>query len=166
MAEIGFVFEIEGERLMDRRLSRFGENITDLRPFWTVLIADLRKIEKEQFSSEGSRSRAWLPLSYKYFKWKMRKFPGTKTLERTGRLRDSLIGKTADSIVEVAKLEMRFGTSVPYAGRHQTGSIASASRGRLPRRRPIDINEGDRRRWMKLLQRFAVAQAQAAGRLR
>ena len=158
MAEVGFVFEIEGERLIDRRLSRFGENITDLRPFWTEIFDDLNKLTGQQFKGEGSRSRGWAPLSLAYSAWKAT-HGGGRILELTGRLRASLAEQTADSIRESRAMEMRFGTRVPYAGFHQTGTR------RMPRRRPIDINEGDRRRWMKFLQRFAVAQAQAAGRL-
>jgi phage gpG-like protein len=59
-------------------------------------------------------------------------------------------------IFEAHPTELVFGTRVPYAIFHQTGT----SRG-LPRRRPIELTEQTRRECVKILQRWLVEGALA-----
>jgi len=154
-------FEIDGDVQLARALSRFGDNVKDLRPaFWdiTKLFWD---IEKQQFNTEGGYgSGGWKGLSPNYEAWKARNYPGKPILQRTGRMMSSLTGQTGDTIKELNPMSLRLGTSVNYAIYHQEGT----SRG-LPKRKPIQLTEQDKRNWVKTIQRWLVNMAKEAGLL-
>lgn len=102
------------------------------------LIAWFRRTESEMFSSQGSsgRSGRWAPLSPAYARQKAKKYPGG-ILTRTYRLRSSLTGRTAYSIIRLEPRLLTLGSRVPYATFHQLGT------GKMPRRSPIDITNRD-----------------------
>lgn len=81
----------------------------------------------------------------------------------TDRLYRSLANAamSEDTVKEIRPTYARFGTNVPYAHRHQVGG------GGIPARKIVNLTEEDKKRWAKILQRFATSKmgtrAQAEG---
>lgn len=94
------------------------------RPFWQDVVSLLHVHEENTFAREGAYEglRKWAALSPEYARWKARVAPGAPILTLTGRLRRSLAGQTADSIVEIDDFRLVYGTAVPYAIYHQMGT--------------------------------------------
>lgn len=139
---------VEGEQQLDRTFTRFTELVSDLRVIWPGVIEDFREIEKQQFAGQGiGGGGRWQPLSSGYAKIKAREYPGKTILRRTDRLYNSLTGNTADSITRAEPRSLAIGTRVVYGRYHQRGA------GRLVQRRVIDLNEAQRTRLMKTIQR-------------
>jgi phage gpG-like protein len=115
-----------------RQLLQAVEGVAnDLRPYADKLETAFREAEAEQFRSGGGLSGGWAPLYPRYKAWKDQHYPGLPMLVLSGRLRASLIGRTADSIFKVNAKSVRFGTNVPWSGKHQTGE------GLIPARPPV-----------------------------
>jgi len=78
----------------------------------------LRVIHAEYFADEtGPSGEKWTPW---YFKR-----PGAsadhKTLDDTGRLKESVIGTSSEHIEDISAKSLIWGTSVPYAWQHEIG---------------------------------------------
>jgi len=145
---VKFEFQVDGEAQLVRALSRYGDKIGDMTPYFRSVAKLLSQIIRQQFDSEGGRTDAWRPLSPEYAAWKMRQVGSKPILVFSGRLRRSLVDKGEGGIEDIGRDGLRWGTGVPYAIYHQrpTG-------GKSPRR-IIDLTEGDREAIMKMLQRF------------
>lgn len=152
---ISLKFEIDGDTQVARALSRFGDEIKDLRPAFREIAKNFKQIEARQFATEGRGG--WPQLSPNYAAWKMTNFPGTTILRATGLLLASLTGGS-QYVERMDRMNLVLGTQVSYAIYHQRGVD-----GRMPQRRVIDLTESDKMGWMKILQRFAVNQAKKAG---
>lgn len=102
-------------------LSRLEGAIRDLRPAWDQVVPYLDAVETKAFSSEGASTQGgkWRPLTARYRRWKERAFPGRTILELTGRLRESVVGSTPDTVAERTATRLVYGTRVPYAHVHQ-----------------------------------------------
>lgn len=146
--------DVFGDVQFDRRLLRFQDHAADMTVPLTALAADFHDLETRQFASEGgSGSGGWAPLAPATVRDRIRHgFPGDHPiLHRTGALEASLTDPHAAGAVErVAPDSLFVGTNVSYARFHQTGTR------RMPRRRPVEFTERDRRRWVKVLQRYIV----------
>ncbi len=150
MVEKGVNLElsVDGDVQLDRSLQRFGDNLSDLSPFFEVAADMVSGFVKQQFDSQGGRTQGWRALSPDYAAWKLAQVGSQPILVFTGRMRRSLITRTGESIRHISPLSMKWGTSVDYAIYHQRGT------GKMPQRRIIDLTEDDRRSLMKLLQEF------------
>lgn len=157
MPGIRFEVTVDGEKQLDRALSRFGDHLGDMRPFFQKASEMISSAVEEQFETEGSRTSGWAPLSPRYAAWKMAQVGNQPILVFTGRMKKSLIGEGPDSIREADRDQLRWGTSVPYAIFHQRGTS------RMPQRRIIDLTEQDRQDLMKALQRFMVGSKEEFG---
>lgn len=144
-------FSFYGEEQIDRTLDRL-EAVDDMRPAWEVLADRFYRAEARQFASSGAYgSGGWPPLSPKYAAWKARRYPGQPILRRTDDLWKSLTQRGAGGGVLVLEPSfMVIGSSVDYGEHHQKGG------GRLPRRRPVELPDEERRQWVKVIQRFIV----------
>lgn len=139
-------FAVFGDVQVDRTLEGIEENVADMRPAWSALRQRFLTIERRQFATQGGYSGGWSPLSPAYARWKARHYPGKTILRRTDALWRSL---TEGPMVAVLEPDyMVLGTSVEYAEYHQLGG------GRLPRRRPVELADAERREWVKVLQSF------------
>lgn len=141
--------EFYGDVQLDRTLARFADNLDDARPAWEVLATRFERLERRQFSSEGTYSGGWPALSPAYAAWKARAYPGKRILEREGDLKRDLTRRPFG--VEV--LESAFmvvGSARDYGGFHQKGGP------NLPQRRPVEFPESERREWARILTRFIV----------
>lgn len=143
---VQLTFSVFGDVQVDRTLEAIEHNAEDLRPAWRELQRRFLKLEARQFATEGGYSGGWTPLAPRYAAWKARRFPGKTILRRTDELWRSLTEGPDIAILEPHY--MILGTSVAYAEPHQRGG------GRLPRRRVVELSDGERREWVKVLQSF------------
>ena len=87
--------------------------------------------QMNNFFREGRRVFGWYPLSINYSKWKEHKYPVRKMMNLEGRLWDSYKPGASENILKVGKMEIVYGTSVPYAIKHQTGYEPSNLKARI-----------------------------------
>lgn len=147
---VRLTFGILGERQVDRTLAGIESNVEDWSPAFGTLRDRFLVLERHQFTSGGGYSGTWTPLSPRYAAWKARHYPGKPIMRRTDELYRSLTVGPQINIVH--KDAMRLGTAVPHARFHQNPTVP----GRPPRRRVVELPEGERREWAKVLQSFAV----------
>lgn len=141
-------FDFTGDVQLDRTLDRFAARSDDATPAWEALASRFVAAERAQFASQGGYgSGGWAPLAPSYAAWKSRHFPGQPILRATGNLFESLTEGPA--VRRIEPHDAWFGTDVGYAGFHQRGDG-------VPRRRPIELPEGERVEWVRVLQRFLV----------
>lgn len=153
-----FQLEVDIEGFTELKRSLIGIDIAcnDLSPAWDEIEKDFREEQKGIFNKQGahgSRSK-WIELadSTKYSKrLKIRRgiytLRAMKILQATGRLMDSLVGETSDSVLEKSPMQMTIGTRVPYGVYHQSRK----PRKKLPRRAFLDFDSNQRKRWMRVL---------------
>lgn len=92
---------------LDRMIGR----TRDLRPAWDLTIDLLEKDAADRFASGGQGD--WPELDPDTI---ARRLGGsTQVLVETGRLAQSLTGRSSDAIRDVTQDRLRFGTEVPYA---------------------------------------------------
>lgn len=138
-------FTFFGEDQIDRSLLGLADRARDLTPAWDVLEERFTGYEARWFASQGDGQ--WPQLSKTYREWKARHFPGKPILQREGEL---LASVTKPSISVKEPSFAIFGTDDPKAPAHQRGE------GHLPVRRVIDLDEEERREWVRVVQRFLI----------
>lgn len=154
--------EVFGDVQLSRDLTRWANAAEDMSPAFSDIYDDFRKIERRQFDSEGSyASGGWAALR-----------PSTVAARHGsahpilravgpdgGRLRRSLTTKGArDAIGRITADEMVVGTKTPYAKFHQRGTK------HMGRRRPVELTDADRKRFVKIIQAHLVATDRAQAR--
>ena len=155
---IDLYFEVDGDVQLARSLSRFSEGVKDMRPAFNQIVNFFWQIERKQFDSEGSYgSGGWAPLSEPYATFKAKNFGNKGILQRSGRMMQSLIGDTADTVKEMSPMKFRVGTKVPYAIYHYEGTKNMVAR------KQIQLTESDKTEWVKIVQRWLVNMAKEAG---
>ena len=83
----GFHLEID-DREPRRQLQRIGLFLSDLRPFWPLVVPLFIGWMRAQFQSEGAfAGQPWSPLSHRYGIWKHVHYPGKPILQLRGELR-------------------------------------------------------------------------------
>jgi hypothetical protein len=86
----GFFAEIEGLAENERALALLVAGLTDLRPFWPLVVPVFIRWMAEQFETEGEwGGEHWAPLSPDYLARKMQLYPGKPILQATGDLRQA-----------------------------------------------------------------------------
>jgi len=139
---------VENQVEFDRTFTRFVSQLTDWREIWPAVIVELRNIMREQFAAQGTGRRGrWPQLSARYAAQKRKKYPGLPILQRTRRLVSSLTTNTVNTIIIATAKTLTFGSSLPYGRFHQTGTR------RMPARVIFDLNEQQKARLMKAVQR-------------
>lgn len=101
-----------------RQTGAFRAALLDLQALWELFKPVMSEIEGEQFSSQGQG--AWPGLAESTISEKSQGGWPLDPLVRTGNLRESLIdpGRAA----ETGPQQMTWGSDVPYAAFHQTGT--------------------------------------------
>jgi phage gpG-like protein len=142
-------FEIFGDVQVERELLNIKRRADGMRPAFEKLHQSFVGIERRQFDSQGrSGSGGWAPLKPATIAAKQRRGHDARILRATERLRKSLTNKTsADHVKEISLDGFFFGTRVPHARFHQTGTT------KMPQRRPVELTERERRAWVRVLQR-------------
>jgi phage gpG-like protein len=107
---------------------------------WDAVATEFRKIEYEQFASEGAdgASGAWQALSTEYAARKLKQWGQVPIMQASGRLWRSLTQKgSKDAVEEQTATELTLGTTVEYAKYHQS----KEPRKKLPRRPLVDLTD-------------------------
>lgn len=143
-------FDFYGDVQLDRTLARVGANAADASPAWDKIADRFAAAERRQFATQGGYgSGGWAPLSPKYATWKAKHYPGKGILVRTGELEASLTRRPFGiEVIQAASLTI--GSGVPWGRFHQAGDG-------VPRRRPIELPESERREWVKILQKHLMS---------
>lgn len=150
-----FTATVLGEDQLVRSIDRFTAGVTDLRPAFEEVGIDVRDILVEQFAKEGN---GWVPLTPAYAIRKRRLFGDKTILRATDRMFVSLTQKgAAGNITEIAPMEASYGTSVPYARFHQTGTS------RMAQRKIFALTEANKRRITRTVQRYLVTVGRGSG---
>jgi len=150
-AGVSFSVSILGEMQLERTLAGRIRATSDLSHPFGRIADDIEESEEKRFEREGSHdgSTAWKPLSPAYAEWKAKHYPGTKTLVRTGKLRDSLTGGPG-SVREIMPLRMVVGGTV-QVGAYDLGSLHFTGTKHMPARRPMALGRSQRHRIMRIL---------------
>jgi phage gpG-like protein len=165
---VRFELELAGDRQVSREILRVSERAGDAAPVFRSIADYLRSVEKRQFDSHGlTGSGGWAPLATSTLLSKYGVLHGTHLrhgqftrkalrasmaiLVETGALRDSLTSAGDEHHREIVRSdELIFGTSVSYAKYHQHGTR------RMPRRRPLELSETQRKQVIRMLQRWII----------
>ena len=107
---------------VDRGLARYQASLEDHSPALLAIADDLREMIAEQFATEGAAGGTpWAPLAPSTLRGHHARRGGILNL--TGALLGSLTEKGAPGHVEDSDgRELVFGTELPYATFHQTGT--------------------------------------------
>lgn len=138
-----------GEVLVRRRMLRFADSLAVPREGLEAAGVVIREAIEQQFDTEGGHaSGGWAPLADSTVREKARKGLDPHILRATDRLMTSLTRKFDPENIEAMDGvdAMKFGSSVPYGGYHQTGTS------KMPRRRPVALTEADKIAIMKAIQ--------------
>lgn len=141
-----------GEGIVERTLRNVEGRLQDYDGAWPQMTTLLRDAMEEQFKSEGkSGSAGWAPLAPSTIAAKRASGTNMAILHDTLRLQESLTVKRArEGVDRVLGNVFEFGTSVPYAVFHQTGTAT------MPRRRPVQLSNTQRARVALSLQRYIM----------
>ena len=124
MASYTIENQAEFEDLL-KRIAKAGSN----RFIMGEMARIVKKFSRANFILKGSGR--YPPLKERYRKRKARIRPSAPILVFDGDLRDSIIGKTSDSILKITKDSAIIGTKTPYAILHDKGTK------NLPVRKPL-----------------------------
>lgn len=152
---IRFRATVQGKTELDRAFNRVGAQVSDWKAVWKEVRAWLKSRLKRHFDAEGVPNR-WQALAPAYRDWKEIRYPGTKILERTGNLKESLADGNADTIDRQTKTLFEYGTRTAYARYHQDGDG-------VPARKIFDFDDRDRDSLTKEIQRPLVKIVRAQG---
>lgn len=142
--------ELHGETQLNRRFLRWSGYAGDVTPAWESIFAYLLKVEKKQFSSQGASSgHAWAQLAQSTVANKQRLGLRPEILRATDALLNSLTKDGDEGQLKVIQPNMMaFGSMMPYAKLHQSGTSL------MPQRRPIDLTVRNKIAIMKSLQLY------------
>ncbi len=135
--------EVTGAKELTAAFDYVQDGVADLRKgkAWLRVRQEFYKIQKEHFAAEGNgKTGKFAALSPAYKKVKQAKYGNAPILQASKRLYKSLTSGGGEAIIEEGPQEMVLGTSVPYAGYHQSGT------GKMPARPPIDLTDEHEKR--------------------
>lgn len=152
-------------------LVKFADSLADLSPFWVQSFAPrfFGQVQSN-FAQEGygrgrddsgryTASGQWAQLSWRYWLWKDKHYPGQPILTRTGRLRNSLTWSGGspgpEGMFWFGPNYAVAGTAVPYGVHHQTGTD------KMPARPFVDNQQSGE--WSTLLRAWVAREGQRHG---
>lgn len=143
--------DVNGDEQINRELLRFSDRAGDASPAFRRIAHEMRDQIGRQFASQGAvGSGGWAPLKPSTLAKKAAEGLSPNILQATGALMESLTSVGAGNREVVTRDSLIFGSSIPYGRYHQSGTS------RMPKRRPIEFSETDRRGFMRTLQRYVV----------
>lgn len=137
-----------GEQRFIRGFSRVSIDIKDMKEPFGIIYEDFKIREQRIFKAQG-KPEAWESLSDIYGMWKAINHPGLPIMVLTGALKKALTKGEGTAIKDIKKQSARFGTSLPYAHRHQEGID-------MPQRKIIQLTEIIKKAWSKIIHRWAM----------
>lgn len=94
---------------------------------------ELERANRANFASQGAASgKPWMPLDNEYARWKLANHGALPILVVSGTLKDSLT-RLRGAPNEIDKKSAVFGTNVPYAKFHQSGTS------KMPQRKVVFV---------------------------
>lgn len=144
------IFDVHGEKQINRRLVRFESQATDATPAFLAIYAFMLRVEKMQFSTQGSQSgHAWADLAASTVVAKQREGLRPEILRATDALMNSLTREgDPNQLKIITPSSLAFGSTLPYAPMHQKPGPAAT----YPQRRPVDFTEENKVAIAKSLQ--------------
>jgi phage gpG-like protein len=145
-------FAVEGDVQLSRVFENVDKTLDDISPLLRDLSDNFYAHMEEVFAREGAIGprQKWIELSPAYKKWKEMRYPGRKILHLTGTLEKSLTQKGAPkAFLQISKMEMKIGTSVDYAMKHQLGERTAL--GYLPQRKIIELTPDVKKEWTRMM---------------
>lgn len=145
------LLDVHGDHQVERTLLRAAGRTDDMSDGLSLVADHFLDSEERQFASQGGyASGGWAPLAPSTLAGKRRAGQDQRILHAEGDLRASLTRRGGDHLEEVTDSSLVFGTTDPKAKFHQFGTST------MPRRRPVELTEGDRREAVRILQRSIV----------
>jgi|TARA_B110000285_G_scaffold216335_1_gene263560 phage gpG-like protein len=114
----------------DRRFVKILRRSRDFKPVFRWVFQELQKAHRDNFRTGGATSGfPWKPLEPQYASWKIENYGANGVLVRTGDLRSSLTMNSGRGAVrDMGARTAEFGTKLPYAQFHQSGTSNMAQR--------------------------------------
>ena len=142
--------ETLGAERFVRAFNRIASDMTDFREPFADIYDNFCGIEERSFKAQGLPDR-WVPLSPRYAAWKRKHYPGKKILERTGALKAAMTGSGPGAVRVIGHRSAEFGTDIPYARYHQSGTRY------MPRRKVVQLTDAMKVGWGRIIHQWAVA---------
>lgn len=113
-----------------RRFAAMSRRSQDFRPVFKWVLKELQKAHLANFTREGTVDGApWKPLDPQYASWKLSNYGANGILVADGSLRRSLtVDSSRGAVRDVGFRTATFGTQIPYAKFHQSGTRFMAER--------------------------------------
>jgi len=137
-----FSITVDGVRQVDRVFTKLANKIEDLTPVWEDVALEFYEMEKDVFEREGNSEdlSGWPELTKKYYEWKMKRFPGSKILQLTGALKESLTRRGApDNVTKIDKTSMAVGSSLKV-GRYNLAALHQYGTRKMSARKVLRFN--------------------------
>jgi len=148
---LGYAVQIQGSEEARFMLMRFADRGENMQPALEAIQRDFFDMEQHQFTSQGAfRSGGWAELADSTVAYKERNDLDPRILYATHRLVQSLTGESGENYAQFTREGVALGSTVPYAGFHQTGTT------RMPRRPLLELTDADVQRWAKIVQTWLV----------
>lgn len=160
---ITFTCTINGVTQVERKLATWGHNIADLTPAWEQVGESMLDEFSLNMAEEGGRfgrASRWAPLAASTVAERQRLKLGGEhpILWRTGDLGMSLRERgAAGNVFQATPTGVTVGTSVAYAGYHQSGTR------RMPARQIVGVSWRQKSVAVNILASYVRQQARAAG---
>lgn len=158
--------EVFGETAIARDLLRFGDRMTDARPAFENILDMMEDDIAELFSTEGSSGgTSWAPLSEVTLRRKAALNQQPDVLQATRALLDSLTADTHGAGIRHASAqELAFGSSLMTEdGKYNLSELhQKGTRSGMPARPPLQFSEGQKKAYVKELQRYIIEGERAA----
>lgn len=117
-------------RAVQKRFTAMSRRSTDFGAVFRWTFQALQRSHMLNFATQGTTSGSpWKPLDPQYASWKLENYGAHGILVREGDLRSSLtMNSSRGAVREIGKTSATFGTEMPYAKFHQTGTRKMAKR--------------------------------------
>ena len=143
--------KIFGETVVANKFERMAKDAKNATPVFKEISKYLMQITETQFESQGRRGGgSWKHNTPKWTKRKIVKGWNPLILHqmhpRSGSLRRSVTRpRTKGQVLVITNTSINFGSSLPYAGRHQYGY------GKTPARPFLKVTKGDSKKITQML---------------
>jgi phage gpG-like protein len=113
-----------------KRFAIMTRRSKDFRPVFRWVMQELQKAHRTNFATQGASSGfPWSPLDPQYSSWKTENYGAKGILVRDGTLKHSLtVDSGRGAVRDMGLRTAEFGTQLPYAKFHQTGTPNMAQR--------------------------------------
>jgi len=119
-----------------RRFSTMVRRSNNFKPVFRWAMRELANAHEQLFATEGAAAGGrWERLNEEYASWKLENYGANGILVADGSLRRSLtaINSGRGVVRDIGASKAQFGTSIPYADYHFTGTR------KMPERKPIFV---------------------------